>query len=92
MGILLSTVNQELINYTWGQRAIKNITKKGLAVQIKVLQETIITIETGKIAPSTILTIKLARFFGISVHDLFPLVKKYNNLWLILLGSLLLPE
>jgi hypothetical protein len=39
-----------------------------------------------------ILTIKLARFFGISVHDLFPLVEKYNYPWLIPLGSLLLPE
>lgn len=92
MGILLSTVNQELINYTWGQRAIKTSRKKGLAIQIKVLQETIITIETGKIAPSMILTIRLAHFFGISVHDLFPLVKKYNDPRLILLGSLLLPE
>lgn len=65
--------NQELSNQIKVQRAIKNITQEELAVQIGVTRKTINTIETGKFVPSTILAIKMARFFEIKVEELFTL-------------------
>jgi putative transcriptional regulator len=68
--------NQELSNQIKVQRAMKNITQEELAAQIGVTRKTINTIETGKFVPSTILAIKLARYFGISVEELFTLNEK----------------
>ena len=66
----------ELNNQIKVKRAIKNITQEELAAQIGVTRKTINTIETGKFIPSTILAIKLARFFKINVEELFILVEK----------------
>jgi putative transcriptional regulator len=68
--------NQELSNRIKVHRAIKNITQEELAVQIGVTRKTINTIETGKFVPSTILSIRLARFFEIRVEELFTLIEK----------------
>jgi len=68
--------NQELSNQIKVQRAMKNITQEELAAQIGVTRKTINTIETGKFVPSTILAIKLARFFEIRVEELFTLNEK----------------
>ena len=65
--------NQELSNQIKVQRAMKNITQEELATQIGVTRKTINTIETGKFVPSTILAIKLARYFEIKVEELFTL-------------------
>ena len=58
------------------QRAIRNITQDELAAQIGVTRKTINTIETGKFTPSTILAIRLSRFFGLGVEQLFELTEK----------------
>ncbi len=55
---------------------MKNITQEELAAHIGVTRKTINTIETGKFVPSTILAIKLARFFEIRVEELFTLIEK----------------
>lgn len=68
--------NQELTNQIKVQRAMKNITQEELAAHIGVTRKTINTIETGKFVPSTILAIKLARYFEIKVEELFTLVEK----------------
>jgi len=68
--------NQELTNQIKVQRAMKNITQEELACHIRVTRKTINTIETGKFVPSTILAIKLARFFEIKVEELFTLIEK----------------
>jgi len=68
--------SQELINQIKVQRAMKNITQEELASHIGVTRKTINTIETGKFVPSTILAIKLARFFEIKVEELFTLIEK----------------
>lgn len=65
--------NQELTNQIKVQRAIKNITQEELAAHIGVTRKTINTIETGKFIPSTVLAIKLARFFEMKVEELFTL-------------------
>jgi putative transcriptional regulator len=55
------------------ERAIKNITQKELADVISVSRQTINAIETGKYVPSTVLALKIARFFGKTVDDIFAL-------------------
>ena len=54
----------------------KNITQEELAAAIGVTRKTINTIENGKFVPSTILAIKMARFFAIRVEELFELIEK----------------
>lgn len=55
------------------QRAIKNISQEELARQIGVSRQTINAMEKGKYVPSTVLSLKLARFFGIAVEEIFGL-------------------
>lgn len=66
--------NWELQNQIKVQRAIKNVTQDELASKIGVTRKTINTIENGKFVPSTILAIRLARFFEIKVEELFNLI------------------
>lgn len=66
----------ELKNQIKVQRAIKNMTQAELAAEIGVTRKTINTIETGKFVPSTILAIRLARYFNIKVEELFELIEE----------------
>ena len=68
--------NGELQNKIKIQRAIKNITQEELASEIGVTRKTINTIETGRFIPSTVLALRLARFFGVKVEELFELNEK----------------
>jgi putative transcriptional regulator len=54
-------------------RAIKNISQDDLAKKIEVSRQTINAMEKGKYAPSTILALKLARFFEKTVDEIFTL-------------------
>lgn len=65
----------ELQNKIKVYRAIKNVTQEELATAIGVTRKTINTIENGRFVPSTILAIRLAKFFTISVEALFELVE-----------------
>ena len=53
------------------QRAIMNITQAELAERIQVSRQTINTIESGKYVPSTVLALKMARVFGVTVGEIF---------------------
>ena len=53
------------------ERAKKNITQADLAEAIDVSRLTIHSIETGKFNPSILTALKIARFFDISVDELF---------------------
>ena len=55
------------------ERAIKNITQEELAKIISVSRQAINSIELGKYVPSTILALKLSRYFGKSVNEIFKL-------------------
>jgi putative transcriptional regulator len=55
------------------ERAKKNITQADLAEAIDVSRLTIHSIETGKFNPSILIALKIARFFDISVDELFRL-------------------
>ncbi len=68
--------NWELRNQIKVQRAIKNLTQEELATHIGVTRKTINTIENCKFIPSTVLAIRLARFFEIKVEELFELIEK----------------
>ncbi len=53
------------------ERAIKNITQEELAREIGVTRQAINSIELGKYVPSTVLALKLSKYFGKPVNDLF---------------------
>ena len=54
-------------------RAIKNISQEELAKQIQVSRQTINAMEKGKYVPSTVLALKLARYFENQVEEIFTL-------------------
>lgn len=54
-------------------RAMKNISQEELALAIGVTRKTINTVETGKFIPSTVLALKIARYFGVPVEEIFVL-------------------
>ena len=65
--------NKELLNKIKVYRAMKNISQEELAVAIGVTRKTITTVETGKFIPSTVLALKIARYFGVPVEEIFVL-------------------
>lgn len=54
-------------------RAIKNISQEELAKEIEVSRQTINAMEKGKYIPSTLLALRLARFFEKPVEEIFVL-------------------
>jgi putative transcriptional regulator len=52
-------------------RAINNFTQQDLADKIQVSRQTINTIEKGKYVPSTLLALKMASVFDVSVLEIF---------------------
>jgi putative transcriptional regulator len=58
------------------ERAIKDITQEELAKIIGVSRQAINSIELGKYVPSTILALKLSRYFEKSVNDIFKLEER----------------
>ena len=55
------------------ERAIKRMTQAQLAELIGVSRQTIVTIESEKYVPSTVLSLKIARVFNKRVDDIFEL-------------------
>jgi len=55
------------------ERAKINITQDDLAKAVGVSRQTINSIETNRYAPSTILSLKIARYFNTTVDELFKL-------------------
>ncbi|MCR5554399.1 MAG: helix-turn-helix transcriptional regulator [Bacteroidales bacterium] len=53
------------------ERAELNITQGELAEKIGITRQAINSIELGKYIPSTLLAIKIARFFNKHVEDIF---------------------
>jgi len=54
-------------------RNAAGLTQAELADAIGTSRKTINTIENGVFVPSTVLALRLARYLGVSVHDLFAL-------------------
>ena len=55
------------------ERAFKNITQEDLAKKIGVSRQTINAMEAGKYVPSTVLALKIAKYFDKKVEDIFEL-------------------
>lgn len=53
------------------ERAIKDITQEDLAKIISVSRQTINAMEKNKYVPSTVLALKIARYFEKSVEEVF---------------------
>ena len=58
------------------ERAIQDITQQQLADAIGVSRNTINSIESGKYIPSTVLALKIARYFGKPTDSIFQLDEK----------------
>lgn len=56
-------------------RKSKGITQEELAKLLDVSRQTIISIESGRYVPSTLLTLKISRFLDKKVEELFELEK-----------------
>ena len=55
------------------ERAIKNITQEELAKEVSVSRQSINAIEANKYVPSTVLALKIARYFNKPVEEIFML-------------------
>lgn len=55
------------------ERALKSITQEDLAKKIGVSRQTINAMEAGKYVPSTVLALKIAKYFDKKVEDIFEL-------------------
>jgi len=48
-----------------------DLTQEGLANELGVTRQTILAIEKGKYDPSLELAFKIARFFGVTIEEIF---------------------
>lgn len=70
---LICPMNKELDNRIRVYRAEHRISQNDLAEAIGVSRKTISTIEVGRFVPSTIIALKIARYFNVAVEDIFSL-------------------
>lgn len=66
-------MSDELHNRIRVHRAEHRLSQADLADRIGVSRKTISTIEVGRFVPSTIIALKIARYFGVKVEDVFSL-------------------
>ena len=52
-------------------RKQKGLTQEDLAKEVGVTRQTIISIETGEYIPTTYLALTIARYFKLTVEDIF---------------------
>lgn len=60
-----------IINHIKKLRGEKTITQEDLAAAVSVSRQTIIAIEKGNYTPSLLLAMRLAKFFNVSVEQIF---------------------
>ena len=63
-------------------RRTKNLTQEELAKLLSVSRQTIISIESGRYVPSTVLSLKIAKYLGKNVEELFELENSDFN-WVL---------
>lgn len=66
-------MKSELENRIRVFRAEHSMSQAELAESIGVSRKTISTIEVGRFVPSTVIALKIAQFFGVSVEEIFSL-------------------
>ncbi len=62
---------ESILNRVYELRSKINITQEELAEAVGVTRQTIIAIEKGNYTPSVLLALKIAKFFKISVEEVF---------------------
>ena len=55
------------------ERAKLNISQTDLAGAVQVSKQTIHSIETGRFVPSTVIALKIARYFKVPIESVFEL-------------------
>jgi putative transcriptional regulator len=69
-------MNREVLkNSIKVHRARLDLTQEKLAELVGVTRKTINTVEKGYFVPSTVLALKIARVFGVTVEEVFKLEK-----------------
>ena len=66
-------MNTELENHIRVFRAEHRLSQSDLANNIGVSRKTISTIEVGRFVPSTVIALKIARYFKVPVEEIFSL-------------------
>ncbi len=69
-------MNKKLSNRIRVFRAEYRMSQSALADAIGVTRKTINTIEVGRFVPSTIIALKIARYFKVPVEEVFSLKDK----------------
>lgn len=55
------------------------LTQEELGDRLEVSRQTIISLENGRYNPSILLAFRIARFFGVSVEDIFVYEEEAKN-------------
>ncbi len=66
---------EEIVSCVRAVRKDKGITQQDLAEAVGVTRQTIIAIEGGNYTPSVLLALKLAKYMGQPVEDIFGIKK-----------------
>ena len=64
-------MSEELDNRIRVFRAEHRLSQADLANAIGVSRKTISTIEVGRFVPSTVIALKIARYFGVPLEEIF---------------------
>jgi len=64
-------ISEYITNKVGRMRARRHATQEDMAKQVGVSRQTIIALERGHYTPSVLLAIKVARYFGTTVDDVF---------------------
>ena len=67
---------ENIINNVQKLRKEKGITQEAFAEDIGVTRQTVIAIEKGNYTPSVLLALKIAKYFEITVEEIFKISKK----------------
>ena len=67
---------EEIVSCVKSVRKDKGITQQDLAEAVGVTRQTIIAIEKGNYTPSVLLALKLAKYIGQPVEDIFGINRK----------------
>jgi putative transcriptional regulator len=70
-------MRETIINQVYELRSKMGITQESLAETTGVTRQTIIAIENGNYAPSVVLALKIAKFFGKPLEEIFQI--KYEK-------------
>lgn len=68
-----------MINHLEELRKQRGIRQEDLAQALGVSRQTVISLEKGKYNPSLALAFKLARYFNLSIEDIFDDSDEYAN-------------